>query len=149
MTISSISAFLQSISVISLTVFNQRLTQTDWQILLALGRMCGSNLTDTTHLDPQSGQSYKSLKFACSLSDDTLSRALRRLVEMGLVERHTTELDQRVVRYSLSAKGEQGFTQMARLVVAELGSLILSLSAFMPESNAKHLNPEDLRKNEA
>lgn len=130
MNIAAISRFLNSIMAVGSTVFGKRLAQTHWQILIVLGG-AGEFSVSGQFIEgmPAGAQSYKYIKCLSGLSDDALSRGLRRLVEMGLVERHTTGLDQRVVCYKLTARAEDGLAKVGRMLVTEMGSLILSMAS--------------------
>lgn len=137
MTLSSISDFLHRVGAMGVTVFGDRISPSDWQILLALGRSSGESLTPSSQAgeaDHSGAQSYKALKCSCGLSDDALSRGLRRLVDLGLVERRHGVKDLRVICYSLSPQARHGFQQMGRLVLMELSSLILGMTESAPPS---------------
>ena len=130
MTTVAISRFLRSVAVVGRGVFGAQLTQTDWQILVVLGGACdasGASLAPSSELVSPGAQSYKSIKYGSGLSDDALSRGLRRLAEMGLVARHASKADHRVIRYSLTPRAEEGLAHIGRIVVSEMGSLVLSL----------------------
>jgi len=132
MNIVSITRFLHSIATLGNVVFGEQLSQTDWQVLIILG---GAKSPAPRVVQRRSevpgAQSYKTLKCLTALSDDALSRSLKRLVSMGLVVRCNGEVDQRQVLYALSEKAEQGFGRMGGMVVAELGGLVLSLGMNM------------------
>ncbi len=130
MTIAAISRFLRSVTIVGRGVFDVCLTQTDWQILTVLGGACDpvdAVVASSTEMVSPMAQSYKTIKCGSGLSDDALSRGLRRLLEMGLVARHSTEADLRVIRYSLTPRAEEGLAQIGRILVSEMGSLVLSL----------------------
>ena len=129
MNIAAVSRFLNSVSAVGVAVFGERIAKTHWQILIALGGAAEPESVLYSHeAMPASAQSYKSIKCVSGLSDDALSRGLRRLVEMGLVTRYAAGEDHRVVRYSLTPAAEEGLAKIGRMLVSEMGSLILSLA---------------------
>jgi len=75
-----------------------------------------------------SGQSYKALKCICALSDDTLSRSLRHLLSMGLIERSGSAEDQRVIQYRLSPGGHDGLVRIGWEILQQASALFVALS---------------------
>ena len=134
MNAADISRFLLSVSVVGRGVFGRRMTPTDWQILIVLGVARGAAGQFSVESLSPNAQSYKSLKLASGLSDDALSRGLRRLVQLELVARHATEADQRVIRYALTPRAEEGLAKIGRSVMHELGSLVLSMGGLTQQT---------------
>jgi DNA-binding MarR family transcriptional regulator len=153
MNVASVSRFLHSLAALGPAVFGERLSQTEWQILVVLGGAKAPTPPDgaSGHSAASAGLaqgsvtalSYKTLKCHCGVSDDALSRGLRRLVVTGLVLRTSCESDQRSVRYGLSPKAEQAFSRMGSLVVAELAGLVLSLSMALAQRDATEITQKD------
>ena len=129
MGVSSVASFLQQMASANLSAFDQQLTLTEWKILLALGE----STSNDKMMDKSGGQSYKSLRCTCELSDDALSRGLRRLVELGLTERRNSRTDQRVMHYCLSPVGQDGILRIGRALVQQLGQLVIALSLLQTE----------------
>ncbi|MEY3200736.1 MAG: Winged helix DNA-binding domain [Pseudomonadota bacterium] len=122
MKVSSVSNFLLHMAAVDMAAFGHPLTSSEWQILLVLGKEAPA------HMRPgENGLSYKSLKCTCELSDDALSRGLRRLVGIGLIERENSERDQRVAFYRLSSRGRSGMVIIGHKLLQQTSQLIADL----------------------